>query len=115
MTNSQPKRTRKLFRMNILQRSELATPKADGTGQHQRGQMETGGKWLRKGDKDFPEVPIRKTKENVNKLLADFYLCGKMKDSNRSARAFSSEATTRKMSLIESMPRKPCFSSSTIK
>src|SRR6267143_3500511 len=36
-----------------------------------------------------------------------------MKDSSRSARAFSSEATTRKMSLIESIPRNPCASSTT--
>ena len=38
-----------------------------------------------------------------------------MKDSQRSARAFSSDATMRNMSLIESIPWNPCFSSITIK
>lgn len=43
----------------------------------------------------------------------EFYLCGNMKDSSKSALAFSSDATTRKMSLMESIPRNPCPSSRT--
>ena len=42
-------------------------------------------------------------------------LLGDMTRGSKSARAFSSEATTLKMSLMESIPRKPCLSSSTIK
>src|SRR5229473_3384909 len=51
----------------------------------------------------------------VKKLLNRPYLCGNMNDSKRSARAFSSDATTRKISLTESMPRNPCRSSSMIR
>src|SRR6266704_6313666 len=43
------------------------------------------------------------------------YLDGKINDSNRSALAFSSEAITRRMSLIDSMPRNCPLSFSTIK
>ena len=43
------------------------------------------------------------------------YLEGKMNDSSKSARAFSSDATTRKMSLMESIPWNPCRSSNTMR
>src|SRR5260370_5985668 len=43
----------------------------------------------------------------------EVYLGGKMNASSKSARAFSSDATTRKISLTERIPRNPCPSSIT--
>jgi len=51
----------------------------------------------------------------VNKLLKRTYLCGNMKASSKSARAFSSDATTRKISLTESIPQNSPRSSSTMR
>jgi len=88
-------------------------------GHHFRVTMLAGcEKGLRKEDKLFRVTLLLGMKQKgrcspVNKLLRHTYLGGNMNASNRSARAFSSEATTRKMSLIESIPRNSPSSSRT--
>ena len=67
------------------------------------------GKCFRKGENSSRNVSLRKSREErrqlVNKLLNCRYLGGNMNASSKSPRAFSSDATTRSMSLTESIPR----------
>ncbi len=86
--------------------------------------MASRHRWLAKKDraketnssrKDLSGNQLKEKDLPVNKLLNRSYLCGNMNASSRSARAFSSDATTRNISLTESIPRNPCRSSSTIR